>query len=66
MADTALREALLADLRSAVARAQLDVLELKVVGVALKHNLITNEQALELANEREVSSFLALLKDHQE
>jgi hypothetical protein len=52
------REYLLAELRCAVARAKLAVLDIEAIGVALKHNIIDPEQAVHLLTAADAIGFV--------
>ena len=56
----AVRDCLLAELRCGVLRAKLLALEYETAGVALKHRLVTAEQAMELLDVREALDWLDL------
>lgn len=55
-----LRETLLAEFRRAVLRTKLAATDIETVGVALKHRLITVQQAMELLNAQDALDWLSL------
>ena len=54
----ALGEALLAELRAGILRCKLAALDLQVAGVAVKHGLVSAEQAMEELNGRDALGWL--------
>jgi hypothetical protein len=52
------REYLVAELRCAVARARLAVLDIEAIGLALKNNIVSPEQALALLTDADVLGFV--------
>ena len=54
----AVRDCLLAELRCGVLRAKLLAHDYETAGVALKHRLVSVEQAMEMLNARDVMPYL--------
>ena len=57
----ALSEVFLAECRCAVLRTKLTTVNIEAVGVALKYNLVTVEQAMELLNAHDALDWLDLI-----